>query len=154
MFSKFLGKKNLENNEINKKLMMKIDDMNLTDMRAYINNKIDGLESTEDGIILVLKKLILEDEKTSKRYIEIDNTETKLKKAFELILTILKHKKITIVAIELIQQFLKIYAPIILKYDTDNKQIYGLKMKKALLKTVSSMEKAIEFERKMNLLSE
>ncbi len=154
MFSKFLGKKIFDDTPANKNLMVKIEEMNLTDMRIYINNKIEGMTSTEEGIIAILKKLILKDEKTSTRYIKLDDAEVKKKKAFELIIAILQHKKITIVAIELIQVFLEVYADIILKYDKDNKQIYGSKMKNALLKTVSTMEKLIEFEAKMQILGE
>lgn len=155
MFGKILGKKDSDNKTSSKEeldLIDTISTMNLTEMRVYVNNKMSKYESNEDGIIEVMKRLISKNENTMQRYLEVDDMDVKVKKAFELVLIISKHKKITVVAVELIQKFLELYADIIFKYDTQNKEIYSLKLKKALSQAISNINKTSELRRKMNIL--
>lgn len=96
MFSKMLGKiknSSSDENREHRELVDKISKMNLTDMRTYINNRIPDLPVSEDGLSEILYRLLKVDEKTSKRYIEIDDMDSKIKKGLELVLSILSNKK-------------------------------------------------------------
>ena len=75
MFSKMLGKmkSSSSDNQEKKELIDRISKMNLTDMRAYINNRVPDFPVDEEGLSEVLHKLLEVDEKTSKRYIDIDD---------------------------------------------------------------------------------
>lgn len=149
MFKIFLNKKN--NKEIkSEELQKKISTMDLTSMRTFINNKE---EITEEGLIEVLKRVIKKDDTTKKRYIEIDDMDVKIKKSFDLILSIASNKKITIKAIELIQEFITLYDDIIEKYDRDNKQIYKNKLKEALETAVLTMVEISNIKRKLEFLN-
>ena len=157
MFGKILGKKKNEisaGDKIHAQKVEKISKMNLTDMRAYINNKIPNFEVDEDGIIEVLRKLTTKNAKTSKRYIEIDDMDSKIKKGFELVIAIGSHSKITVVAVELIQEFITLYNDIIVKFDRDNKQIYESKLKDTLSKAIGNISEMADLKRKMNVLGE
>jgi len=130
MFSKILGKKknySSDENKVHDELVQKISKMNLTDMKSFINSN----EVNEDVLIEIVKKLLIVDEKTSKRYIEIDDMDSKIKKGFDLILSILNHKKISVVAVELVQKFIDLYSDVLIKYDTENKDIYASRLKDA-----------------------
>lgn len=153
MFGKILGKIKGDTEDDNQGLVAKISKMNLTEMRSYINNKIPDLPVDEDGLNEVLSKLVKLDDKTSKRYIEIDDMDSKKKKGFELILSILTNKKITITTIELVSEFLEMNRDIIEKYDQDLRQIYDSKFKDALALAVASIDAQIELKRKMDLLN-
>ncbi len=155
MFSKILGKK--ENSATQKQgasteLTQRILSMNLTEMRAYINNKIPDLEVSEEGLIGFLKKLVYPDKKTSKRYIEIDDMQSKVKKGLDLIVSIAKHKKITVVAIELIQEYIQVSEDIIQKYDQEHKEIYGSRLKDALGNAVNVVNARSNLKTKMDVL--
>jgi len=148
MFHKFLGKKENEQSKANE-LKAKVATMDLTQMRSFINDK----ESiTEEGIAEVLKKLLTPNETTAKRYIEIDDTDMKIKKGFDLVLSIASHKKITLHAITLIQEFVTLYSDVIEKFDRENKQIYGTKFTQALENAIAMMEEVAKLKRKMDLL--
>jgi len=156
MFGKILGRKNkdsLEDKNHNE-MIEKISKMNLTDMRAYIKNKILDFEVDEDGLIEVLKRLTVKNKETSKRYIEIDDMDSKIKKGFDLVISIASHPKITVVAVELIQEFITLYKDIIIKFDKDNKQIYESKLKTALTTAIENISKIANLEKKMNVLGE
>jgi hypothetical protein len=155
MFKKILGKKKSEistQDKAHSKIVERISKMNLTDMRAYINNKISEFEVDEDGLIEVLRKLIVKDDKTSKRYIEIDDMDSKIKKCFDLVISIASHNKITVVAVESIQEFITEYSDIITKFDKDNKQIYESKLKDSLQNAINNISDMTDFKRKMNVL--
>ena len=156
MFGNILGKKdskNTQSSEENQDLSNKISKMNLTDMRLYINNKMSGYEPNEDGIIEVMKRLTTKNEETSKRYIELDDMDSKIKKAFDLVILLSKHKKMTVVAVELMQNFLELYDDIILKYDTDNKQIYALKIKDAIKIAIETINIRSSLQNEDNVLN-
>jgi hypothetical protein len=155
MFGNILGKKDSKNTKIdeeNQDLIDKISKMNLTDMRLYVNNKMSGHESSEDGIIEVIKRLTTKNEETSKRYIEIDDMDSKIKKAFDLVILLSNHRKITVVAVELMQNFLELYDDVILKYDTENKQIYASKLKDAVKIAIENINKMSIIQKENSVL--
>ena len=157
MFGSILGRKKEEISSEDKAheiLVNKIDKMNLTDMRAYVKNSITGFEPCEDGLSIVLRKLMDKDEKTSKRYIESGDMDSKIKKAFDLILVIATHSKITVTIVEQIQEFIELYKDIIVKFDTENKQIYASKLKDALVKSIDNVAQKAKLDHKMKVLGE
>ena len=147
MFESLLGKK-----EQNSSLENKIYRMNLTEMRSYIKNNMTNIESSSDGLSLVMDKLITKNERTSKRYIQADDMDSKIKKAFELVLAIAIHKKITVHIVEQLQEFLAVYKDMIVKYDQENKDIYISRFKKALKQSIENIHSMSNLERKMNVL--
>lgn len=149
MFSKILGKKQSKEASDND-LEEKISKMNLTEMRSYVNNKA---QVSEQGLIEILKKLLQRDIETSRRTIELDDMDVKIKKAFDLVIAIAQHKKITVVAIELIVEFLEFYEDVIEKYDTENKQIYKSKLKEALAVAFKNMDGISKLKKKLGLLN-
>ena len=155
MFSNILGNKDSQDAEQTKKnqdLINKISTMNLTDMKIYIKNKMVGYESNEDGINEVMKRVTNIHETTSKRYIEIGDMDSKIKKAFDLVIIISNHKKLTVLTVELIQKFIELYNDIILKFDNDNKQIYASKLKTAFSQAIANINKISELQRRNTLL--
>jgi hypothetical protein len=157
MFSKFLGKskdKASQEAKSNAELKFKISKMNLTDMRTYINNRISDLEVNENGLFDIMVKLTVTDDQTSQKYLKIDDMDSKIKKALELVLSIAKHKKITIFTVELIQEFISTYDDIILKYDTENKQIYASKLRNSLDVAIHNLNEMAELKRRMNIVGE
>jgi len=155
MFGKILGKNKDNVSQSDKKhleIVEKISKMNLTDMRAYINNKILNFEIDEDGLIEILKKLTTKN--GEKRYIEIDDMDSKKKKGFDLVISVASHTKITVVAVELIQEFITFYDDVIKKFDKDNKQIYESKLKDALQKAINNISEMAELKRKMDVLGD
>jgi len=158
MLSKLLGKKQTKKesqDDVQHELIVqKISKMNLTDMRAYINNKMLNFEVCEDGLVEVLQRLTTKNSETSKRYIEIDDMDSKIKKGFDLVISIASHVKITVVAVEQIQEFIELYGDIITKYDRDHKQIYESRLKDSLSKAISNVGEMTELKRKMSVLGE
>lgn len=148
MFGNLLGKKRSESSEI----AQRIHKMNLADMRSYVNNKSKDFEISETGIIEVLKRLVLEDPKTSKRYIQSDDMDSKIKKAFDLVIAISTSKKMTINAIELMQKFIEVYSEIIIKYDKENKDIYSSRFKDAMEKSLYFVGEVTKLKEKMGVL--
>ncbi len=155
MFSKILGKikgDGGDENQEQKELDTKISKMNLTDMKAYINNRVPDLPIDEDGLSEVVRRLLKVDEKTSKRYIEINDMDSKIRKGFELILSILSNKKITVITIELVNEFLEMSKDIIENYDKEHKQIYASRFKDSLGLAVDGMNAQAELKRKMDVI--
>lgn len=155
MFGNILGREKDElptGDSTHNELTAKISKMNLPEMRAYVNNRAFEFEICEDGLVEVLKKLTTLNEDTEQRYIAIDDMDSKIKKGFDLIITISESKKITVVAVELIQEFIDVYVDIIEKFDTDNKQIYSSKLHDALNKAVNNVNSISEMNQKMKVL--
>jgi hypothetical protein len=154
MFSKILGKikNNSDDNQENRELVDRISKMNLTEMRAYINNRIPDFPVDEKGLIEILNKLLKVDEKTSKRYIDINDMDIKIKKGFDLIISILTNKKVTVTSIELVNEFLENSRDIVQKYDKENKQIYSTRFKDSIDLAINSMNKKSELQRKMDVI--
>ena len=157
MFGNILGRKKddiSKEDSMHIELESKISKMNLTDMRAYIKGSIKGFEPCEDGLIAVLNKLLKRNEETSKRYIELDDMDSKKKKGFDLVITLCEHKKITVRAVELVQDFIELYKDVIERFDTENKQIYGSRLKSAIETSVTIIGIMTEANRKAKVLSE
>jgi hypothetical protein len=154
MFNSLFGKKSevIDETKTNAHIADKISHMNLTDMRAYLNNRITGFEVCEFGLSEVMKKLTLEDVQSEQRYLHIDDMDTKIKKAFDLVLLIAVHKKISVKTVEYIQEFLEVYKEIIQSFDTRNKQIYGSKLSDALKTAINGVNAIEELKNKMKIL--
>lgn len=155
MFSNLLGKNKEEASEDKEYLALveKISKMNLTDMRVYVNNKLTSFEVSEDGLNEVMRKLVSKNS-NEKRFIESDAMDSKIKKAFDLVILISTNKKVNLVTLELMQEFIVLYEDIIVKYDTDNKQIYDDKLKNALAYCLATVETLTEMNKKMSVLGE
>lgn len=153
MFGKLLGKNKEETkeNDQHEIIVEKVSKMNLSDMKMYVKNKLTGFGICEDGINEVMRKLISIDAK-EKRFIESDAMDTKIKKAFDLVILIGTTKHLTIVTLELLQDFSNLYKDIILKFDKDNKQIYESKLKDNLVNAIATVETMSEMQKKMNVL--
>jgi len=148
MFFRLLGKKKSDSNPEVAKIMK----MNLTDLRLYLNSKIEALKVTEDGLAAVVKRLVILDETTKKYYIEASDTDQKKKKAFEVFLLLAKNKKMNIKTVELMQEFILIYADIIKKYDIDFKEIYESKLLTGVELALSSVQRKTEFNNRIKVL--
>jgi len=130
MFAKILGKtKNNSRDEI----VEKISKMNLTEMRTYSKNKVKDFPVSDIGLEEIIKNITKKNEKTSKYYLNSNDMNSKLKKGFDLVLTILADKIITLDIIEEAKKFLDTYEELILEYDKNNKDIYYSRLSKALL---------------------
>ena len=151
MFGKILGKNNSKVAKTNNKLLEKISRMNLSDMRVYVNNNLENYEISEDGLCEVMKVLVSKDSK-NKRFIENDAMDSKIKKAFDLVLIIAKNKRMNIDIVELIGTFIELYTDIITKYDRDNKQIYASKLKDAAKNSLATMQTMTDLNHKMKVL--
>ena len=135
-------------------IQAKISKMNLTDMRTYLKNNMTGFDSSEDGLVAIMKRVLTKNEDTSKRYIEIDDMDSKKKKGFDLVIAISEHKKITVKSIEQIQEFIELYKDVIEKFDVDNKQIYASRLKDAIKKGIKTIETMEVVNRKAKVLAE
>jgi hypothetical protein len=156
MFDNLFGKKSKVDDEVkvNAHITEKISHMNLTDMRAYLNNRIAGFAVCEFGLSEVMKKLTLEDEESDQRYLHIDDMDTKIKKAFDLVIMIAVHKKISVNTVEYIQEFIEVYKEIIESFDTRNRQIYGSKLGDALKAAIDGVNTKEELKNKMQVLEQ
>lgn len=153
MFGKILSKKKPESNNLNSALIEKISKMNLSDMRVYVNDKLNDFEVCGDGLTQVMRVLVSKDSK-NKRFIESDAMDSKIKKAFDLVIIIAKNKKVTIDTTELMQTFIELYSDIIHKFDNDNKQIYNAKLKDAINTSLVTLQTMNTLKKKMNILDQ
>lgn len=152
MFSKLLGKNTKNSDESDNEIGRRISKMDLNDMRYYVNNKIDDFQICDDGLIEIMNRLLSVNEKTSHRFIEMDAMDTKIKKAFDLVILVAKSKKITVVTVELIQKFIELYADIIEEFDNNNRQTYESKLKKSLSEAILTVNGMLELKEKMDYL--
>ena len=138
MFKKILGRKSTgsEDNKNHSDLVQKIAKMDLTEKKSYINNRISSMPATRDGVAEVLNSLIKLDKKTNQRYLKMDDHDGKIKKGFDLVIAISTHSLITFPVIKSLQEFEEVYKELIEKFDTDNKQTYKSKIKKAIQNAV------------------
>jgi len=155
MFGNILGKKKDNKSEDeSSNILEKVSKMNLTEMRTYVNNKVPDFEITEDGLLAVIKKLTIADEKTSNSYLQIDDMDSKKKKGFELVLMIANSKYISVEVVELLQEFTVIYEDLIAKFDIDHKEIYSSRFADAIVQSIDNVNKQTEFQRKRKVLGE
>ena len=104
-------------------------------------------------IIEILKKITQEDEKTNKKFLESSDSDIKLKKAFDTVITAAGSKKMTIESIELIQKFILMYKDLIESFDTRNKQIYMHKLTKAIELSINTVEQLTTYMNKMAVIN-
>ncbi len=157
MFANLLKRNKSQDSAVDaslQELTLKIDKMNLTEMRSFVQNKIKDLEVSNDGLNIVLQKLTKIDSTSNKSYINSDDMDSKKKKAFDLVLLIMASKKVNIQTVELVQGFLVTYEEIINKYDTEHKDIYTSRFKDAIVNAVATIELISHMENKLNILSE
>ena len=155
MFSKIMGKKkegDTQESKVLKEVSKKIEPMNLTEMRTYVNNKILNFEVSTVGLFAIMNKLTLADTSTSKYYLLESDMDVKKKKAFDLVLMIAKSKKIDLQVLESIQNFVEVYAQLIAKFDNDNKQIYASRFKDILEQAIKGFANIAKEQNKMNVL--
>jgi len=140
MFNKILGRKEgAKEDKEHSELVQRISKMDLTEMKSYVNNRISSMPVSRDGLVEILKLLLKEDKKTKTRYLKIDDNDAKIKKGFDLVIAISTHSMITFPVIKLLQEFEEVYKDIIDKFDTDNKQTYKSKLKKAVENSVTTI---------------
>lgn len=157
MFGNLLKKKETAHEKMDvslQELIQKIDKMNLTEMRSFVHNKTKDLEVSTDGLNLVLERLTKQNTTSNKSYINSDDMASKKKKAFDLVLTIMKSKKINIQSIELMQIFLNVYEDIINDYDQEHKDIYMSRFNDAINNSVAMVDVMSNMTNKLNVLSE
>ena len=157
MFSKILGKKKettSQEDQERAQLLEKIATMNLTEMRSYVNGKLESLPLNEDGLTAILSKLTTPDTKTQLYYLKEDDADSKKKKAFDLVLLTAKSKKITFATVDQIQKFIEVYHDIIKKYDTEYKEIYASRFKDAIALALNNINEISNLKAKMNILGE
>jgi len=157
MFGNLLRKKETQHDKMDaslQELVTKIDKMNLTEMRSLVNNKIKDLEVSTDALNLILEKLIKKEKESDKHYINSDDMDSKKKKAFDLVLTVMSNKKINIQSVELTQKFLEVYQELINEYDREHKEIYLSRLKDAIANAVVMIGIVSDMTNKMNVLSE
>ncbi len=153
MFGSFLGKKKDTPRDKNSSdITLKVSKMNLTEMRSYVNNKIIDFEISEDGLIAVMKKLTVSDEKSSKTYLQIDDMDSKKKKGFDLVLIIANNRYISVESVELMQNFIEVYEELISKFDQDYKEIYSSRLTDAITLAIKNVNIQSELKRKEKVL--
>ena len=140
MFSKLLNNILGSQGKKNKKLEYKIANMDLPNMRLYVNGKLDAFKVDAFGLNEIVKKLTHENKETSKHFMQDDDMDSKKKKVLDLIVLILANKKTSITVIESIHLFLDVYEELIKKYDTDNKQIYEKRIKDLINLAIKRIE--------------
>lgn len=151
MFSKLLGKKKGEESSQDSKLVEKIAKMDLIEMRTFVNGKLTEFEVNEFGLHEIIKKLVSKNTDTQKYYINTDDMDSKKKKAFDLLILILGHKKVSVLVVEYAQKFLEVYEEMIEKYDKDNKQIYDKKIKDVLNSAVAMIDLKADIDEKIRV---
>lgn len=151
MLSKILGKKKDKN--ASQDIEYKIAKMNLTEMKAYLNNKHPEDKIDQEGVIALMNRLISQDKKTSNYYIQESDLDAKIKKAFDLVISISASKKVTVVAVELIREFMDTYSDLIKKYDTENKDIYSSRFNDALSNASGRIHTIADINNKMSTIN-
>lgn len=142
----FASKKKENNADENSHITERVSKMNLIDMRLYVRNGIKDFEISEFGIQEVTHKV--------SNYLHSDDMPTKKKKAFDLIILISKSKKVTINAVEEIQNFLEINKEIIEAYDKEFKEIYASRLNDAFTVALQSVDERTKLQNKMSVLGE
>jgi hypothetical protein len=155
MLSKLFGKSKTENTEAevdNKELIQAIQKMNLTDMRNYINNKKADFIVNEVGLAEILLKLMNEDKNTKKRYISERDDNSKIKRCFDIVLSILENNKTTSDIVELVIEFKNTFEDIIKKYDHENKEIYSSRFSDAIANAINNVTYKVKLQTQLKVV--
>lgn len=140
MFSKLLGILSPKESEEALRLQEKIAKMDLSEMRLYVNGKLDNFEVTEFGLNEIITKLISKNENTSHYYIADNDLDSKRKKVLDLLILVLENKNISVLVIETAQEFLEVYDEMLKKYDYVNQDIYEKRIKKMISLAVDKID--------------
>ncbi|MEA1955467.1 MAG: hypothetical protein U9N02_03125 [Campylobacterota bacterium] len=154
MFKKILGRKKSgnEDDKNHSELVQQISKMDLTEKKSYINNRISSMPVCRDGLVEVLNSLVKLNKKTNTRYLKIDDNDIKIKKGFDLAIAISTHNLITFPIVKSLQEFEEVYQEIIEKFDTNNKQTYKGKLKKAVANAVLTIGVIADIHNSSDLL--
>lgn len=154
MLKKLLGKdkESISKNDT-KQLAEYISKAGLTELRSLLLGQVTRFKVDEDTVIEVLKKLTSEDENTKKRFLEKEDNDIKLKKAFETVITAAKSKEVSVEAVELIEKFMTMYKDLIEDYDVRNKQVYKYKLAKAAENSLSFIEQILNYLNKLSVIN-
>ena len=147
---KIFGKKS-GNEKEESELKERIGKMNLTELTLYIKGSMEGVELTEEGVVEVLERL-LSKVNEERYYLDASDDDSKLKKAFDLVLLCAKSNKVTLKAMELIARFDNQYAKLIKAYDRKHKEIYEDRLKKAIEQATEIIEAKVALQNKMNMI--
>jgi len=150
MLSKIF-KKVKNSNQQKSELQLKIEKMNLSELRLYIRDKMEGFSLSEEGLNEVLKRLISKIN-DSRYFLDNSDDDSKLKKAFELVLNISKSRKVNFKSVELIAAFLYTYDALIREYDQKHKEIYQDRLNKAIDRANMMVEAKTSLDDKQKLL--
>ena len=153
MFKKLLGKSENKSENSEKGFQEYLSKIGISDMRTLLLGQVEKFPVDENMIIEILKKITHEDEKTNKRFLENNDTDIKLKKAFDTVITAASSKKVTVEAIELMQKFVLMYKDLIESFDTRNKQIYMHKLTKATELSINTVEQLTAYMNKMAVIN-
>ena len=153
MFKKLLGKSENKSENGLKELQEYLSKIGISEMRTLLLGQVEKFPVDENMIIEILKKITQEDEKTNKKFLESSDSDIKLKKAFDTVITAAGSKKMTIESIELIQKFILMYKDLIESFDTRNKQIYMHKLTKAIELSINTVEQLTTYMNKMAVIN-
>ena len=153
MIKKLLGKSENKSENSAKEFQEYLSKIGISDMRTLLLGQVEKFPVDENMIIEILKKITHEDEKTNKRFLENNDTDIKLKKAFDTVITAASSKKVTVEAIELMQKFVLMYKDLIESFDTRNKQIYMHKLTKATELSINTVEQLTAYMNKMAVIN-
>ncbi len=152
MLSNIFGKKSKEENDCKQsELAKKIASMNLSELTLYVKEKLEGVAVNEEGLLAVMQRLLAKI--NDKRYfLDASDDDSKLKKAFELVIRIAKNPYINLKIMEAIAQFFKQYEQIIKEYDKKHKEIYADRIKKSLDVAAEVIEAKVSMQNRFDVL--
>ena len=132
-------------------------DWTLSDMQAYVRGQNPAHPLDEKGLVKVIQKVITKAKPSKsfpegKRYVESGDNDIRIKKLFDLMLSICTNPKLSLEAIEHIETFHSLYWDIIEAYDQRHKQIYGDRLKDHMLKAVATVETKTHLHNKIDLI--
>lgn len=130
-----------------------LSNIGISEMRNLLLGQIEKFPINEEMIVEILKKMTYQDDKSGKRFLESSDADSKLKKAFETVITAASSKKMSVEAIELIQKFILMHTDLIDGFDTRNKQIYMHKLTKAIELSINTVEQLTAYINKMAVIN-
>ena len=152
MLSKIFKKKSARNTQESEELKRRIERMNLNELTLYIKGRLESFDVTEDGIVMVLKRLVSKVNE-NRYFLDEDDDDSKLKKTFDLVLLCAGNSKVTFKAMEYIAEFAELYIKLIKEYDKKYIEIYQERFKKAIELSQEIIEAKIILENKMNMIN-
>jgi uncharacterized protein YejL (UPF0352 family) len=93
-----------------------------------------------------------EDKNTKKRYINERDDKSKIKRCFDIVLSILENHKTTSDIVELVIEFKNIFEDIIKKYDHENKEIYSSRFSDAIANAINNVTYKVKLETQLKVV--